>query len=35
MRILIVEDHPKIRANIIEFAKLQSITADGAFNGEE
>ena len=35
MRILVVEDHPKIRANIIEFAKIQTITADGAFNGEE
>ena len=35
MRILVVEDHPKIRANIIEYAKMQSITADGAWSGEE
>ncbi|NUJ98020.1 response regulator transcription factor [Candidatus Gracilibacteria bacterium] len=35
MKILIVEDHPKIRENIIKFFTLKSYVAEGAFNGEE
>lgn len=35
MKILIIEDHPKIRANIIEYLTLKWYTAEGATHGEE
>jgi DNA-binding response OmpR family regulator len=35
MKILVVEDHPKIRENIIKFFTLKSYVAEWAFNGEE
>lgn len=35
MKILIVEDHPKIRENIIKFFTLKSYVAEWAFNWEE
>lgn len=35
MRVLIVDDHPKIRANIRSFLKLQSIESDEAVTGKE
>lgn len=35
MKILVVEDHPKIRENIIKFLRISSYIAEGAFNWEE
>ena len=35
MRILIVDDHPKIRANIRSFLRLASIDSDEAVTGKE
>ncbi len=35
MKILIIEDHPKIRANIIEYLTLKDYTAEWAVHGEE
>lgn len=35
MKILIIEDHPKIRANIIEYFNIKGYTAEGAVHGEE
>ena len=35
MKILIIEDHPKIRNNIIEFFTIKGYTAEGAIHGEE
>lgn len=34
MKVLVVEDHPKIRANIIDYLKLKGYTAEGALHGE-
>lgn len=34
MKILIIEDHPKIRQNIIDFFKIKGHTAEGAMNGK-
>ncbi len=35
MKILIIEDHPKIRANIIEYLNLKGYIAEWAIHGEE
>lgn len=35
MKILIVEDHPKLRENIAHFLKIHSYTVDTAHHGEE
>lgn len=35
MKILIIEDHPKIRENLIEFLELKWYTAEGAIHGED
>lgn len=35
MKLLIIEDHPKIRNNIIEFFTIKWYTAEGAVHGEE
>lgn len=35
MKLLIIEDHPKIRANLIEFFELRGYTAEGAIHGED
>ena len=35
MKLLIVEDHPKIRANIIEYLTLNGYTAEWATHGQE
>lgn len=35
MKILIIEDHPKLRANIIEYLSLKGYTAEWATHGEE
>ncbi len=35
MKILVVEDHPKIRENIITFLKLNNFVAEWAVHGEE
>lgn len=35
MKLLIIEDHPKIRANLIEFFELKGYTAEWAVHGEE
>ncbi len=35
MKILVVEDHPKLRENIIKFLKISGYIAEGAFNWEE
>lgn len=34
MKILVVEDHPKIRENIIDFLKIKGHTAEGVINGK-
>ncbi len=35
MKILVVEDHPKLRENIIKFLKISSYIAEWAFNWKE
>ncbi len=35
MKILVIEDHPKIRENIIKFLKISGYLPEWAFNGEE
>lgn len=35
MKILVIEDHPKLRENIIKFLKISGYLAEGAFNWEE
>jgi DNA-binding response OmpR family regulator len=35
MKLLIIEDHPKIRANLIEFFEIKWYTAEWAIHGEE
>jgi DNA-binding response OmpR family regulator len=35
MKLLIIEDHPKIRNNLIEFFSIKWYTAEGAIHGEE
>ena len=35
MKVLVIEDHPKIRDNIIKFLKISGYLPEGAFNGEE
>ncbi len=35
MKLLIIEDHPKIRNNLIEFFSIKGYTAEGAVHGEE
>lgn len=35
MKLLIIEDHPKIRTNLIEFFELKGYTAEWAVHGEE
>lgn len=35
MKVLIIEDHPRIRENIVAFFQMQLHTADSAKNGEE
>ncbi len=35
MRVLVVDDHPKLRSNVRAYLKLRSIESDEAFNGEE
>ncbi len=35
MKILVIEDHPKIRENIIKFFKISGYLAEWAFNWEE
>lgn len=35
MKILVIEDHPKIRENIVEFLNIKWHTAEGAVHGQE
>jgi DNA-binding response OmpR family regulator len=35
MKLLIIEDHPKIRNNLIEFFSIKWYTAEGALHGQE
>ncbi len=35
MKILIIEDHPKLRENILRFFKISGYLSEWAFNGEE
>ncbi len=35
MKILVIEDHPKLRENIIKFLKISGFIAEWAFNWEE
>ena len=35
MKILVIEDHPKIRGNILKFLKISGFLAEWSFNWEE
>lgn len=35
MKILVIEDHEKIRKNIVEYLSIQGLVAEGASDGQQ